>query len=485
MENVIVIVYLLGVLAVGMYAGRNIGSLNDYAVAGRSYGSMVIFATLSASFIGGGFSMGNAERVFLVGIVNIVALWGFSLKELLVARFIAPRMRQYSTAISVGDIMEIHYGRLAKIFSGVFGFILCAGILGAQVGAMGYVFNLFLGIDRIWGILLGCGIVITYATIGGMRAVVWTDVVQFVILAVGIPLTLFFGIKHAGGLAAVREAIPAGHLSLPLEPLAMVSLASLFLTFLLGETLVPPYLQRLLIGRNVGELSRGTFFSGLFSIPFFAVTGLIGMVALALDPGLDPNLAMPFVIQQAMPSLLQGLVVGAVISIIMSSADSFLNAAAISFSNDIVRPLRRREMTPAAELRMARMITLAVGVLAVVFAVSIKSVLGILIYSYNFWAPIILVPLACAIMGAAVSRTRFLAGALAGIAAVLVWSYGLHKPWDIDGLVVGVIANLAVFFVIDRRGATTLAGRREAVGLEASAPERIFVGAKIEGGNSR
>ena len=119
-------------------------------------------------------------------------------------------MWKYSDAISVGNIMEIHYGRLAKIFPGIFGFILCAGILGVQVGAIGYVFNLFLGIDRIMGIILGCGIVITYATIGGMWAVIWTDVAKFIMMAVGIPLTLYFGVQHAGGITAVKAAIPAG-----------------------------------------------------------------------------------------------------------------------------------------------------------------------------------------------------------------------------------------------------------------------------------
>ncbi len=464
MAETIVIGYLVGVLAIGICAGRHIRTLSDYAVAGRSYGAIVIFATLAASFIGGGFSIGNAERVFRVGIVNIVALWGFSLKEILVARYIAPRMARYGRAISVGDIMEVHYGKTAKVFTGLFGFILCAGILGAQVGAIGYVFHLFLGIDRLWGILLGCGIVIAYATIGGMRSVIWTDVIQFATLAVGIPLTLYFGVREAGGLVAIREALPTGHLALPTEPAALAALMSLFLTFLLGETLVPPYVQRLLIGRDAKQVSRGTFYSGLFSAPFFAITGLIGIVALALDPRLDPNLAMPYVIRQALPPVLQGVVIAAVIAIIMSSADSFLNAAAISIANDVVGPLRRSPLPARTQLALARAATLVVGVLAVVFAVSIESVLGILIYAYNFWAPTILVPLALAILGVRVSPRRFLGGAAAGIVAAIVWSYGLGKPWSIDGLVVGVFANLSTFLALDRqrtRKALAMDSRRE------------------------
>ena len=229
METLILVIYLIIVLTVGMLAGRRISGLEDFAVAGRSFGSMVIFATLSASFIGGGFSMGNAEKVFLVGIANIVALWGFSLKEVLVGLFIAPRLEKYPDAVSIGDILEPHYGKVARVFSGVFGVVLCAGIMGAQVSAMGYIFNIFLGMDRLTGILVGCGIVIAYSTIGGMRAVIWTDVIQFIVLAIGIPLTLYFGIQEAGGWELITEAVPAGHLQLSADPVSLLALAALFI----------------------------------------------------------------------------------------------------------------------------------------------------------------------------------------------------------------------------------------------------------------
>lgn len=448
--NAIVLLYLLLVLGIGIWTGRNIKNLSDYAVAGRSFGAMVIFFTLAASFIGGGFSMGNAERVFVVGIANVVALWGFSFKELWVARYVAPKMGKYADAISVGDIMAHHYGTIAKVFSGLFGFIVCAGILGAQIGATGYIVNVFLGIDRVWGIVVGCGIVITYATLGGMRAVVWTDVVQFLVLAIGIPLALIYGVMEAGGISAIIEAVPADHFRLPSEPLALVALASLFLTFVLGETLVPPYLQRLLIGKDPDHIARGTLYSGLFSIPFFAITGMIGLVALTLNPDLNPNLAMPYVIQQSMPPILQGLVVAAVLAIIMSSADSFLNAASICFMNDVLKPLTPATESPAMNLRLARLVTLIVGVLAVVFALSIESVLDILIYSYNFWAPLILVPLVAAIMGYRATPMRFVYGAGAGVFGVLLWSYILDKPFGVDGLIIGVLANAITFFAVDR-----------------------------------
>ena len=110
---------------------------------------------------------------------------------------------------------------------------LCAGILGAQVGGIGYISNLLLGIPVVYGILIGTGIVIAYDTVGGMRAVVATDVLQFATLALGIPLTLVLGIHYVGGAGNVFAKAPEAHFSI-LGTMTVLKFVSLFLTFLLG-----------------------------------------------------------------------------------------------------------------------------------------------------------------------------------------------------------------------------------------------------------
>jgi len=410
----------------------------------------VIFATLSASFIGGGFSIGNAEKVYRLGIANIIVLWGFSLKEILVARFIAPKMDNFPNVISAGDIMELGYGKAAKVITGFFSIFLCAGIVGAQVGAMGLICKEFVGIEPIWGILIGCGIVIAYSTIGGMRAVILTDLIQFCVLAIGLPAALIFGIIKLGGFSAIREAVPASHFSVPADTMTIVAFLSLFLTFLLGETLVPPYVQRLLIGKDAGHTARGTMLSGIFSVPFFVITGAIGLVALTLDPKLDPNLAMPFVIRTMLPVGIRGVVIAGVISIVMSSADSFLNGAATACINDIVKPLREKPLSERHELLLAKLTNCFVGVLAVIFAIKISSILDILIYAYNFWAPVILVPLAAVFLGVRVTRAGFFSGTIAGAAGVLIWNGLLKSPMGISGLVIGVFCNLIAFTLANK-----------------------------------
>ena len=450
LDYAIITVYLLAILLVGLWSGRGMKTLSDFSVSHRSYGSMVIFATLSASFIGGGFSIGNAEKVFRFGIVNIVVLWGFSLKEILVAKYIAPRTGNFSGVISVGDLMDRGYGKMGRIVSGFFSVFLCAGIVGAQVGAMGIIFNVFLGIRPIWGILIGCGIVITYSTIGGMRAVVLTDVIQFCVLAIGLPAALVFGIVKLGGFSAIKAAAPASHFLIPGEGMTICAFLSLFLTFLLGETLVPPYVQRLFMAKDAGHTARGTMLSGIFSIPFFAITGAIGLVALTLDPELDPNMAMPYVVSTVLPIGIRGIVIAGIISIVMSSADSFLNGAATCCINDIVKPLRKNPLSERRELLLAKLTNCLVGILAVVFAITIPSILDILIYAYNFWAPIIVVPLAAVLLGVRVTRAGFLAGTLAGAVGTLAWNYLLKTPAGIEGLVIGVFCNLFSFVLANK-----------------------------------
>ncbi len=444
-DNAIVALYLLVILIVGVLGGRRLRNLEEFSVAGRAYPAWIVFATLSATFIGGGFSTGNAEKVFLFGVVNIVALWGFSLKEMLVAKFIAPRMGRFSQALSTGDVMRSAYGKTGQVVTGFFSVLLCAGIVGAQVGAMGIVFNVFLGVSPVVGILIGCGIVITYSTVGGMRAVVLTDVVQFIVLATGIPTALIFGIMKVGGPEAVLAKLPAGHFSIPAPGMGLVAFISLFLTFVLGETLVPPYVQRLFIGRDPKTTARGTWYSGIFSVPFFAVTGSIGLVALALKPDLDANLAMPYVIQTCLPIGLRGIVVAGIISIVMSSADSFLNGAATGCVQDIILPLRRTPMKSHTQLLIAKWVNALTGLLAIVFAIKIRSVLDILIVAYNFWAPIIVVPLAAVLLGRSTSRGGFIAGASGGVAGMLLWNAFFRKSTGMDGLVVGVFCNLILF----------------------------------------
>eukprot|EP01037_Dinobryon_pediforme_P015384 gene15384-15525_t len=310
----------------GLWASRSVKTLDDYATGNRSYSSLFIFATLSSSFIGGGFTSGLAEKVYRMGLFYVIGLWG--------------------DAVSVGDIMGRLYGENSRIFTGIASVLVCAGIAGAQFGAFGYMMNVLLGIPQLWGILIGASVVIIYSSLGGMKAV-------------------------AGGIEAILSTPNFDTIG---RDIPWFALLGIFISFFCGETLVPPYVQRLLIGKD----NR--------------------LIAHKLSPNINPNLALPHVIMTVMPVGLKGLAIAGIIAVVMSSADSFLNAAGIAASHDVIKPLR--SITEKhQELIISRFTTLTVGVMGAVFAASTESVLDILLYAYNFWTPFILVPLVAGIMG--------------------------------------------------------------------------------------
>jgi SSS family solute:Na+ symporter len=448
LDIVIIIIYLILVLYIG-FSCRHLGGFKEFAISHGHYGWLVICCTLSASFIGGGFSTGNAAKVFSNGMVYSVALLGFSLQIMLVALFIAPRIKSFPSALSVGDIIEPAYGKKARIITGVFSMLICAGILGAQIGALGAIFNVFFSVSPIIGIMIGCGIIFFYSTIGGMTAVVKTDVLQFVLLMISMPLLFLMGINACGGWSAFVSNIPAGHLQIVGDKIPLTAFASLFLVFVFGETLVPPYVQRLLLGRSAEATSKGNFWSGVISAPFFLISGGIGLIALQLNPGIASNLALPEVIKVVLPIGLSGLVISGVISIVMSSADSFLNASSVALVQDVLKPLRHQPITERQALTIARMTNLITGGVALLFAFMIPNVLDILIAAYDYWAPTVLIPLVAVLLGKKVVRASFYAAVIAGTATTILWDKVLSSPYGIQGFLMGTLLSFMAFALVN------------------------------------
>ncbi|MEB3701962.1 Sodium:solute symporter family protein [Candidatus Bealeia paramacronuclearis] len=442
-------IYLVVILGIGIHASRSVKTLNDYSLGGAKYSAFFVFATLSASFIGGGFTMGLSESVFKNGLIYVVALWGFSLKEILVAKFIAPRMGPFKGAISVGDIMGQLYGKAAKTFTGIAGALVCAGIAGAQFSAFGYIAHILIGIPQEMGVIVGALVVVFYSTLGGMKSVVINDTIHFCVLIISLPLVLFFGINYVGGFENLFNNLPATHHDIftSLSPLALFAI---FLSFFFGETLVPPYVQRLLIGKTLKETARGTLWSGLLSIPFFLMIGIIGLIALTMSPTLNPNLSLPYVIQNVMPLGFKGLAIAGIMAVLMSSADSFLNAASISAIHDGLKGFLKTPLHPQIELRFTRIATFLMGMAGALFALRSASVIDVLLYAYNFWTPFILVPLVAGILGYKSSPKTFWIASFAGVIGMVGWKLTADNTGVFDAAIAGIGLNFLTFVLLNR-----------------------------------
>lgn len=443
LDWIFLLAYFALLVVIGVQSIRRVRTSDDFAVAGGRIIWPVIFATLAASFLGGGSSMGNAGNVFSDGYVFLFAFFAFSLQTVLIGVFVAHKLRRYAGAHTVGDVMEHHYGRFSRLLSGVLSIAVCAGILGAQALAIGTVFNTLLDVNKVVGIVVGMGIVLLYSTFGGMWAVIQTDVLQFIILGVFLPVTLLIGLFKLGGPGELAARVPDVHTSF-LGNWTVVAFIGVFLAFLLGETLVPPYTQRAFAAKDPRASRLGYLTAGIFSFGFFFVTASIGMVALLLFPNIAPDQALPTVVANLLPVGVTGLVLAALLAVIMSTADSYLNSTAVSFVKDIYVPFLRPTSSDRQRLIAQRVLTLAVGVGAVVFALSAPSIIDALLLSYDLWAPTVVIPLIAAVIWGIRSPAAGVSAVLAGGATMAVWKWVLGEPFGITGLMAGVVVNIVV-----------------------------------------
>jgi len=160
--------------------------------------------------------------------------------------------------------------------------------------------------------------------------------------------------------------------------------------------------------------------SGVFAFFFFFVSASIGLVALALFPDISPDQAVPTVVKNLVPVGLVGLVVAALLAVVMSTASSYLNSIAVVFVKDIYLPFIDPNLSASRKVWLERILSLAVGGAAILFAVSVPSIVDALLYSYALWAPTIIIPLILAVMWGLRSKAAALAPATAAALAPLV-----------------------------------------------------------------
>ncbi|MGI6578316.1 MAG: sodium:solute symporter family protein [Eubacteriales bacterium] len=447
MDILFVIVYLGVLLFNGIRQGQKIKSLKDFSVSTRKYGLFVLFASLSASFIGGGFSVGNAAEVFKRGIGNTVALFGFSVGQILIGQLIIARARFPAGATSPGMVMRASYGRLGQITTGICSTLLSIGLLGAQIAAIGVMFNVLIHVPFIAGVLIGFAVILVYSTAGGIKAIIAAEIIEFLLLAVGLPILLIYSVSYAGGSKEVLEKIPGTYFDIFNES-SPRELFSLFLTLMMGEALTPPFIQRMLVGRDRKTIARATVLSGVISIPVFIITGIVGLCAYAVNSGLDPELAMPFMVMTALPVGIKGIVITTMLAVVMSSADGCLASASIGIVSDIVDPLSRKKLRPEALLKIARVSNLVIGILAMALAILMKNVFDILVFSYSGWSPVVLVSMVAAILGVRAGKKAFIASATGGAVASIVWTYVAGEPFGIGGTAVGFLVSLILFLML-------------------------------------
>jgi len=427
----VVLVYgaLLSFVAVRARTARQ---YSEFSLASRALPLALVFGSLAATYVGPAFSIGFVGRGFKSGWLFLLIGLAYSLQNILVGLFVAPRLRQLKGCHTLGDAIGQKYNRKCHVLAGIISVGLCAAFAAVMAKAGGDVLTSIFGLPHWSSVIIVVGITALYTTFGGLRASVITDAFQFSAFAILLPLTLLWILffRFDGGLATFAEQASAAT-SEGLAATPPIEIIGLLAAFLLGETLIPPYANRALASKTTRVSRNGFVLAGCFSVAWFAVMVALGIVAHEVIPSAEveaikaggkeaEDLVLLTLFKSTMPAAGYSLLLVVLISIIMSSLDSLLNAGAVAFTQDIVKP--RMDLENGVALSVGRAATIAIALTAAGGAVAVDSIISGLLVCYAIWAPAILPAL---IIGLWIKRPQPLAGLLSmsagSVVALTLW----------------------------------------------------------------
>jgi SSS family solute:Na+ symporter len=404
----VVAAYVLVLTFVALRA-RAARRFSDFSLAGRALPLALVFGSLAATYVGPGFSIGFVGRGFKSGFLFLGIGLAYAIQNILVGLLIAPRLRVLKDCHTLGDAIGQKYDRKCQIVAGIISVSVCTFFAAVMAHAGGVVINDIFGLPNWSSVIVVVGVTALYTTFGGLRASVITDAFQFSTFAILLPVTLLFVLifRFDGGAAAFTEQASVAT-SNGFDSTSFIEIIGLVAAFLLGETLIPPYANRALASKTTRISRNGFMLAGVFSVVWFIVMIALGVAARSIVPaGTDEDRVLLKLVGSIMPASGYALLLVVLVSVVMSSLDSLLNAGAVAFTEDIVKPFA--ELSDEKALNIGRCATIVIAVIAMAVAPAVPSVIDGLLICYTIWASAILPVL---IIGLLVKRPRPLAGIL-------------------------------------------------------------------------
>jgi len=464
-DYLIFALYMAGVMTVGIYHFRKNRNREDYYVGNRSMKAGHIGLSIVATDVGGGFSIGLGGVGFLMGLSGSWLLFTGLVGAWLSAVFIIPRIKKIDAKnhmMTYPDFLRFRYNNKVAFVAAIISGIGYMGFTGAQILAGAKLASATIFQTAPWGmdplqfsILLIAIITISYTVIGGLKAVIYTDTIQWIVLLIGlIAVTIPVALFKIGGFEALHESLPKEFFTLNNISVKQIInwMVTIIPIWLIGMTLY----QRMFACKDVKEAKRAWYIAGIFEYPVMAFAGVfLGMCARVVFPAADPEMAMPMLISHLLPIGVTGIVIAAYFSAIMSTADSCLMASSGNFVNDIIQRHIKKDMNDKTSMRWSMISTLIIGVIAVLLAAMFTTVLDAILYAYAFMVSGLFIPTLGAYFWKRASSTGAFLGMILGggfTLVLMILEKSGHSPlWfdtlGLDSAIYGIFVSL-IFFVL-------------------------------------
>ncbi|MFU6373929.1 sodium:solute symporter [Metapseudomonas otitidis] len=448
----VVLLYAAGMLALGWYGMRRAKTRDDYLVAGRNLGPGFYLGTMAATVLGGASTIGTVRLGYVHGISGFWLCGAIGLGIVGLSLFLAKPLLKLKI-YTVTQVLERRYNPAARRSSAVIMLVYALMIGATSTIAIGTVMQVLFGLPFWVAILVGGGVVVLYSTIGGMWSLTLTDIVQFLIMTVGLVFLLMpMSIADAGGWNALVEKLPARYFDF--TAIGWDTIVTYFLIYFFGIFIGQDIWQRVFTARSEGVAKVAGTAAGLYCVLYGLAGALIGMAAKVLLPDLENvNNAFASVVEHSLPNGIRGLVIAAALAALMSTASAGLLAASTTITQDLLPLLRGGRTSGNGDVHENRIATLLLGVVMLGIALVVSDVISALTVAYNLLVGGMLVPLIGAIYWKRATTAGAIASMTLGFLTVLGFMFkdGLDANTPIYySLAVGLVSFVVISLVTRR-----------------------------------
>ena len=455
-----IIVYLCLLVAVGAYKIKSVKSSEDFMVAGRSLHWYVLVGTLLATWMGSGSLFSGAGLGYRNGLAGLWSSGGAWLGIALIY-FISSRIRNFGK-VTVPDIFEVRYGQFAAIMATITTVIAYTTIVSYQFRGGGKVLSMVSDgiVSMETGIIVTALFAISYTVLAGMFSVVYTDVINGILMTIGTFSALIFLVIKVGGINEIIlvaesagkwqwfgnwNAERVGDIS---GPIIAISFFVPTMLLLMGDANM---YQRLFSAKNAGSAKKAVFYWIIGVIILESVISMLGLTGyVAAQKGIIPDLVqqsqsgltdintismlearqsgseavIPAIARYSgLPLILGLLLASTMMAIIVSTADSFLLIPATNLTRDVYLKYINPNSTENQILLISRIIVLILGIIAFMLVSQFKTVLNAAYTAYNIYGTAITPSLIAAFLWKRATKEGAVASIITGTSITIIWTF--------------------------------------------------------------
>jgi SSS family solute:Na+ symporter len=381
-------IYIIVTLAIGFWASKRIKTAKDFTLAGRSLSTSIVGVTIFATWFGASNIMGNPGHFIERGVAAFVTnIFSGSLCLAFIGFFYIKKLYRMNIS-TVGDFIRIRYNKQLDLAISTILILTYFPWIASQFVALAFLFNAVLGISLHNGILLSALIVVIYTYVGGMWAVSYTDMLQSVLILVGLVILLVNVLNQTGGISPLFTDKPKDFFSIfPKDGLENWSeYIALWLAFFIGATPVQEIYQRAFSAKTEKAAVNGVYLSALLLLIIPIIPLIIGLAAVQLHPELinidSGQSLIPAMVSAYSSMPIQVLFYGALISAILSTSSGAMLAPATIIGENLLKPYLPN-LTDKHLLLWTRISVVIVAIISCIFAFNDSDIIGLVVASLS------------------------------------------------------------------------------------------------------